>query len=92
MRTRNPNLRFIASKNIFKMTSLLGIRDKFGIKHLTKIRVSFSDLRDHRFNGNFNFDGPLCSCGFEDETSVHYFQRCSLYTAQRTVLLSNNNV
>ena len=32
--------------------SLFGIRDKFGINLLTKIRVSFSDLRDHRFNHN----------------------------------------
>ena len=28
---------------------LFGIREKFGINLLTKIRVSFSDLRDHNF-------------------------------------------
>ena len=28
--------------------TLFGIRDIFGIKLLTKIRVGFSDLRDHR--------------------------------------------
>ena len=32
--------------------SVFAIRDKFGIKLLTKIRVNFSDLRDHRFNHN----------------------------------------
>ena len=110
MRTRNPNLRLIASKNILMtildllcghslswvgtlMTildllcghSLFGICDKLGILLLTKIRVSFSDLRDHRFNDNFNCKRPTCSCGFEDETSVHYFLSCSRYTAQRTV-------
>ena len=36
------------------------IRDIFGIKLLTKIRVGFSDLRDHRFNHNFNCDSPVC--------------------------------
>ena len=60
--------------------SLFGIRDKFGIKLLTKIRVSFSDLRDHRFNHNFNCESPICSCGIEDETSVHSFLRCPHYT------------
>ena len=68
--------------------SLFGIRDTFGIKLLTKIRASFSHLHNHRFNHNFNCESPVCSCGFEDETSVHYFLRCSRYIAQRTVLLS----
>ena len=31
-----------------KGNSCFGICDKFGIKLLTKIRVDFSDLRDHR--------------------------------------------
>ena len=56
--------------------SLFGIRYKFGIKLLTKIRVSFSDLRDHRFNHNFNCESPICSCGIDDETSLHLFLRC----------------
>ena len=50
-----------------------------GIKLLTKIRVSFSDVRDHRFNHNFNCDNPLCSCDIEDETS---------YINLRSILLS----
>ena len=39
--------------------SVFGIRDKFGIKLLTKIRVNFSDLRDHRFNYSFNCENPI---------------------------------
>ena len=34
------------------------IRDRVGIKLLTKIRVCYSDLRDHRFNHNFNCPDP----------------------------------
>ena len=30
--------------------SFFGLRDNYGTKLLTKIRVTFSDLRDHRFN------------------------------------------
>ena len=66
-----------------------GIQDKFGIKLLTKIRVEFSDLRDHRFNHNFNCLSPICFCGIDDETSVHYISCCPRYLAQRTILLSN---
>ena len=71
-----------------KGNSFFGIRDKFGINLLTKIRVEFSDLRDHRYNHNFNCEIPTCSCGVEDETSVHYFLCCPRYLAQRTILLS----
>ena len=53
--------------------SLFGVNDKFGIKLLTKIRVGFSDLRDHRFNHNFYCISPICKCGIEDETAVHFF-------------------
>ena len=72
-----------------KGSGYYGIHDKHGIKLLTKIRVEFSDLRDHRYNHNFNCLSPTCSCGIEDETSVHYFLCCPRHQAQRTILLSN---
>ena len=56
--------------------SFYNIHDKYGIKLLTKIRVNFSDLRDHRYNHNFNCQNPSCACGIEDETAVHYFLCC----------------
>ena len=43
-----------------KGNSFYKIRDKYGIKLLTKIRVNFSDLRDHRYNHNFNCQNPSC--------------------------------
>ena len=55
--------KFVRPKgNIF-----FSIRDRFGIKLLTKIRVCISDLRDHRFNHNFNCANPTCFCGFDDK-------------------------
>ena len=54
----------------------------------TKIRLKFSNLDDHRFNHNFNCDSPICSCGIEDETRVHFFLRCPRNSNQRTTLLS----
>ena len=64
------------------------IRDSVGIKLLTKIRVTFSDLRDHRYNHNFNCENPVCSCGLDDETAVHFFLCCPRYNNLRTTCLS----
>ena len=58
-------------------------------KLLTKLRVEFSDLRDHRFSHNFNCTSPICRCGVDDETNVHYLLRCPLYLDHRNILLSN---
>ena len=67
---------------------LFGISDKHGINLLTKIRVGFSDLRDHRFSHNFNCISPVCNCGLDDETAAHYLLRCPLFTFERTPFLS----
>ena len=61
--------------------------NKYGMKLLTQIRVEFSDLRDHRFNHNFNCRSPLCSCGIEDETSCHFLLCCPRYNTLRNTYL-----
>ena len=66
--------------------SFFGIRDKFGGKLRTKMRVAFFGF--HRFDHNFNCTSPTCQCGTEDETSVHYFIRCPRYVRHRTDLKS----
>ena len=62
-------------------------RNKYGMKLLTQLRVDFSDLRDHRFNHNFNCASPLCSCGMEDETPTHFLLCCPRYSALRSIYL-----
>ena len=71
-----------------KGTSFYDIRDNFGTKVLTKIRVSFSDLRYHRFSHSFNCSSPICSCGIDDETPTHYFLCCPRYNTLRITYLS----
>ena len=67
--------KFVRPKgNIF-----FSIRDSLGIKLLTKIRVCFSDLRDHRFNHNFNCANP---------TTAHFFLFFPRYSTLRTTYLS----
>ena len=71
-----------------KRNTFYNIRDNIGIKLLTKIRVCFSDLRDHRYDHNFNCVNPTCSCGLEDETTTHFFLCCPLYYQLRMMYLS----
>ena len=40
------------------------------------------------FRHNFKYTiNPMCSCGFEPETTDHYLLRCKLYTDLRLDLL-----
>ena len=64
-----------------------GITDIHGIKLLTKSRAEFSDLRDHRFQHNFNCRDPRCSCLLEDESNSHFFLRCPHHLAIRKIFL-----
>ena len=80
---KNKLNKFIRPKGNYFFT----IRDNFGIKLLTKIRVTFSDLRDHRYNHNFNCVNPICSCGLDDETTVHYLLCCPRYDYLRSIYL-----
>ena len=63
-------------------------RNRHGMSRLTQIRVDHSDLRDHRFNHNFNCRNPTCSCGIEDETTTHYLLCCPRYDNLRQSYLS----
>ena len=71
--------------------SFFGVRDKIGLQLLTRIRVNFSDLREHRYNHNFNCINPTCACGNGEETSVHYILHCPRYTNHRITLLSKTS-
>ena len=72
-----------------KKSNVYGITDKIGIPMLTRMRVNFSDLRDHRFNHSFNCPSPICDCTVEIESPEHFFLRCPKYISQRQILLSN---
>ena len=61
-----------------------------GVKLLTRLRLDFSHLNEHKFRHNFdNIINPMCSCGKEPETTLHYLLRCDLYSIYRLELLNN---
>ena len=72
-----------------KENSLFAVHDIVGIKLLTRLRLGFSHLNDHKFRHNFKDTvNPLCSCGKDIESTIHYLLRCQHYSQQRPELLN----
>ena len=63
-----------------------------GLKLLTRLRVGFSHLREHKFKHNFQDTlNPLYSCSLEAEDTYHFFMRCQSFSNQRNVLFDDLN-
>ena len=58
-----------------------------GIKLLTRLRVEFSDLRNHRYRHNFRCPSPICLCQTGMEDNEHFILHCPRFSSQRRVLL-----
>ena len=53
--------------------SFFGIHDIEGVRLLTRLRVSFSDLREHKFRHKFQCSSPMCICQTGSENNEHFF-------------------
>ena len=63
-----------------KEKSLFAIHDRAGIKLLSRLRLKFSHLNEHKFRLNVKDAlNPVCDCGSETETTDHYFLRCPFF-------------
>ena len=72
------------------MRPVYNVHDPVGLKLLTRLRVNFSHLREHKFRHNFRDTlNPLCSCSLEIETTNHYLLRCPFYAIMRKTLLDS---
>ena len=87
----SEELRNINSLNTFKTSILYFVRprensvfevhDINGVKLLTRLRLDLSYLNEHKFRHNFDdIINPMCSCGKEPKTTLHYLLRCDLYS------------
>ena len=54
---------------------------------ITRFRVHFSDLNEHRFRHNFACVNPICSCKEGVESTTHFFLHCPLHLVHRNSLL-----
>ena len=60
------------------------------IKHLTRLRLVSSHLRDHKFKHSFlDLLNPLCSCGLDIEITCHFLLHCPNFINERSLLLNN---
>ena len=72
--------------------STFGTNDVSGLKLLTRLRVGFSHLREHKFKHNFQDTlNPLCPCSLDAEDTYHIFMRCQNFSNQRNVLFDYLN-
>ena len=91
-------IRNAKSINIFKKSivsekkenSLFCIYDPLGVKLLTRLRLQFSHLNEHKFRHGFSdIINPMCACGTEVGTTEHFLLLCQFYITQRLELFEN---
>ena len=63
-----------------------------GIKKLTKLRVNFSVLNEHRFRHNFDCSSPTCMCGRGIEDNKHFLLHCDQFDLMRRDLFRQLNI
>ena len=82
---KNNILKFIrlTSKIVFNC------KNHRGIKLITRVRVGLSHLHWHKFKHCFQDTlNPICSCGFDAESTSHYILHCPTYSDERQALPS----
>ena len=67
--------------------SLFGFHNIEGVRLLTRLRVEFSDLREHRFRHNFQCSSPMCFCQTGIENKERFLLHCPCNSSHRRDLL-----
>ena len=67
--------------------SIYNVHDIIGARYLTKLRLQFSALNEHKFRYNFDCLSPVCICGTAREDNEHFLLHCPLYDIMRCDLL-----
>ena len=70
-----------------KPNSIFNIHNPLGIEYLTRLRVGFSHLKEHKFRHKFQDSIDLMyNCGSGIETTTHFFLHCANFNTQRQTL------
>ena len=70
--------------------NIFNIFDPIGFKFLTRLRLGFSHLNEHRFRHNFqDCINTLCSCSFEIEETLLYLLHCHHFNHIRIDLMNS---
>ena len=69
--------------------SVYSVHEPFSVVLLTRLRVGFSHLREHKFRHNFaDINDPFCLCRAIENTE-HYLLYCPNFCLHRNVLFNN---
>ena len=71
------------------INSIYGINDIVGVRHLSKLRLSFSVINEHKFIHNFKCLSPVCMCGIANEDNEHFLLHCPIFEEARRDLLDS---
>ena len=96
----SEELRNIDSINTFKSSILNFVRPREesvfavqyinGVKLLTRWRLDFSHLNEHKFRRSFNdLINSTCGCSKEPERTLHYLLRCDFHSISRLEFLND---
>ena len=68
-----------------------GLNDNYGFCLLTRLRVGFSHLNEHKFRHNFlDTLDPFCACRTDSiENTKHYLLQCPNYSIHRSKLFED---
>ena len=73
-------------------SNVYNIFDPIGLKLLTRLRLGFSHLNEHKFRHNFqDCLNPLCLCSLEIEDTIHYLLHCQYFSEHRINLINSVN-
>ena len=67
--------------------SIYNVHNPLGVKYLTRLRIGFSHLKEHKLKHNFQDSvDPMCSCSSATEATIHFFLHCANFNSQRQTL------
>ena len=71
-------------------SNVCNIFDPIGLKLLTRLRLGFSHLNEHKFRHNFqDCLNPLCLCSLEIKDTIHYLLHCQHFLEHRINLINS---
>ena len=85
---------FIFKKHILQFirpssNSLYNSHNPKGIKLMTRFFLDLCHLQENKFKRSFQDSiNPLWNCGYDVESTVHFFFHCPLFTNERSTLFS----
>ena len=70
-----------------KPNSVFSVHDVYGVKPLSRLRLNFSHLSEHKARHGFK-DGTtsICNCGLATEITLQFLLQCQQYQTIRSEL------